>query len=119
MKKITGFIFIAFLYSNIVVAAESHSVFIGYTASDKERYITWGDLDYTLAQLAHTGQVKQISKHAATCMNDKNWTRAEMIKSKTRPKDSYYSYKFKFHWLLDSKILNVNIDGRSMSCSEG
>lgn len=97
--------------------AETKKIFMGYTASDKERYLYINDVEYAMMRAAYYDNGKQIFNQAVTCMNDSYWYKVEMLSF--RHKDDFYAYKFKFYWLLDSKIVYVDLNGDTLSCREG
>lgn len=99
--------------------ASDVNVFVGYDNDGKERYVTWNDTDKLIANMKFDKGAKRISKHAAKCMNDEFWNRAEMLE--VSEKHDIRSHKFKFHWVLDSRILYVDVDTDEMvmSCRDG
>jgi len=91
---------------------------MGYTSNDKERYVFIDSLDYSMMNLEGQGDAaKQIIRHAVTCLNDSHWYKAEMLDWKS--KGDFHTYKFKFHWVLDSRIVYVDLNGNQLSCRDG
>ena len=115
MKKLfLGVLLITIFSTNIL--ANQIKIFTGYTNNNKERYITWSSAAVAVAMLdfGRDDGAKQVSMYASTCLNDKFWYKAEMLTPKI--KHSMYTYKFKFHWLMNSKILYIDVHGSTMNC---
>jgi len=96
------------------LSAKTTSVFMGYTDYEKERYMFLEDVDYAIMYGYHGDDTDRVLKYAVTCMNNKHWHKAELLSRKG--KEGFISYEFKFHWVLNSRIIHIDIDGNTMSC---
>ncbi len=113
MKRIVFAIVVFWSFSSIAVAEE---VFVGFGNNGK-RYITWMPIMYavTASRFDYSGP-SRISKFVTSCLNDKYWRSAKMLI--TDSEQGFYTYKFKFKWPLNSRIIYVDIDNHKMSCRE-
>jgi len=113
MKKLVSLLMLIVLFSNNLYSDE---IFAGYSDKNKEKYITWNMFDVLKAEIdlgSEDGAIK-ISKLAMKCLNDDVWQKAELLEAKK--KHGMRIYKFKFDWIMNSKILYVDIDGNHMTC---
>ncbi len=113
MKRIILVVLPFLLFNNL---AQAEEVFAGF-GSDGKRYVTWSPLYHAIisGKFGDSGPGK-ISKHAASCLNDKYWRQAEMVKFDNE--GSFHTFEFKFKWPLASRVVYVDIDDGKMSCRE-
>jgi len=113
MKKLVSALILVILFVSNSYADE---IFAGYSDDNKEKYITWNMFDVLKAEidLGSKHGATKISKLAMRCLDDDVWQDAELLE--VNKKHGMRIYKFKFHWIMNSKILYIDVDGNRMSC---
>ena len=116
MKKMILIVFGLIFLSNLAIGKDI-KVFMGYESYEqKERHMYINEFDYDIMGLRYGEGRKEIFKHAVKCMNDSYWYKAKLISYKG--KNNFYSYKFKFYWTLNSKVMYVDVNEDTLSCRE-
>ena len=112
MKRLVLGLFLVGIFSNIF----ANEIFVGYNYKNKARYITWNKFDILSAEMTIGSEngAKRISKLAIRCLDDSHWYKAEMLDNST--KHGMRTYKFKFHWVMNSRVVYVDIDENRMTC---
>jgi hypothetical protein len=101
-----------------IVPKANQSIFVGHDNDSNKKYIVWDAFSYDLTKFAYSASIpKEISKHVISCVKSMSWSKAELLSY--NDEEGVKSYKFKFHWVLSSKLYSVDIDGNEMSCRRG